>query len=97
MIPMWAGVYNGVLLLGVLLQCNGWLHTHHGWNGKIMAGDLTLDELKKLWIDLSINDVIQLMLSGNTIDESASKTIKRMENQLNYFEQYPKLAFYLSL
>jgi len=23
MIPMWAGVYNGVLLLGVLLQCNG--------------------------------------------------------------------------
>jgi carboxyl-terminal processing protease len=47
----------------------------------------TLDELKKLWIDLSINDVIQLMLSGNTIDESVSKTIKRMENQLNYFEQ----------
>ena len=27
------------------------------------------------------------MLSGNTIDESVSKTIKRMENQLNYFEQ----------
>ena len=47
----------------------------------------TLDELKKLWIDLSINDVIQLMLSGNTIDESVSKTVKRMENQLNYFEQ----------
>mgnify|MGYP002701125115 FL=1 len=47
----------------------------------------TSDELKKLWIDLSINDVIQLMLSGNTIDESVSKTIKRMENQLNYFEQ----------
>ena len=36
---------------------------------------------------MSINDVIQLMLSGNTIDESVSKTIKRMENQLNYFEQ----------
>ena len=47
----------------------------------------TSDELKKLWIDLSINDVIQLMLSGNTIDESVSKTVKRMENQLNYFEQ----------
>ena len=47
----------------------------------------TLDELKELWVDLSINDVIQLMLSGNTIDESVSKTIKRMENQLNYFEQ----------
>ena len=27
------------------------------------------------------------MLSGNTIDESVSKTLKRMENQLNYFEQ----------
>ena len=47
----------------------------------------TSDELKKLWIDLSINDVIQLMLSGNTINESVSKTVKRMENQLNYFEQ----------
>ena len=47
----------------------------------------TLDELKKLWIDLSINDVIQLMLSGNSIDVSVSKTLKRMENQLNYFEQ----------
>ena len=44
-------------------------------------------ELTDLWIDLSTNDVIQLMLSGNTLEESVSKTKKRMSNQLNYFSQ----------
>ena len=47
----------------------------------------SLEELKSLWIDLSTNDVIQLMLSGNTLDEAIEKTKKRMANQLNYFEQ----------
>ena len=45
------------------------------------------EELRDLWVDLSINDVIQLMLSGNTLEESVSKTKKRMSNQLNYFSQ----------
>ena len=45
------------------------------------------EELRDLWIDLSTNDVIQLMLSGNTLEESVSKTKKRMSNQLNYFLQ----------
>ena len=44
-------------------------------------------ELEKLWIDLSTNDVIQLMLSGNDLEKAADKTIKRMDNQLNYFAQ----------
>ena len=44
-------------------------------------------ELTDLWVDLSTNDVIQLMLSGNTLEESVSKTKKRMSNQLNYFSQ----------
>ena len=44
-------------------------------------------ELEKLWIDLSTNDVIQLMLSGNDIEKAADKTIKRLDNQLNYFAQ----------
>ena len=44
-------------------------------------------ELRDLWVDLSTNDVIQLMLSGNTLEESVSKTKKRMSNQLNYFSQ----------
>ena len=44
-------------------------------------------ELRDLWVDLSTNDVIQLMLSGNTLEESVSKTKKRMSNQLNYFLQ----------
>ena len=45
-------------------------------------------ELTDLWVDLSTNDVIQLMLSGNTLEESVSKTKKkRMSNQLNYFLQ----------
>ena len=45
------------------------------------------EELRGLWVDLSTNDVIQLMLSGNTLEESVSKTKKRMSNQLNYFLQ----------
>ena len=44
-------------------------------------------ELRDLWVDLSTNDVIQLMLSGNTLEESVAKTKKRMSNQLNYFSQ----------
>ena len=47
----------------------------------------SLQSLKNLWVDLSTNDVIQLMLSGNTLDEAKDKTKKRMNNQLNYFEQ----------
>ena len=43
--------------------------------------------LKSLWKDLSTNDVIQLILAGNSLEESVNKTIKRMDNQLNYFEQ----------
>ena len=46
-----------------------------------------LEELESLWKDLIINDLIQLMLSGNDLDESISKTTKRLNNQLNYFEQ----------
>ena len=48
---------------------------------------ITQEELIRLWIDLSTNDVIQLMLSGNSLDEAVIKTKKRMANQLNYFEQ----------
>ena len=47
----------------------------------------SLQSLKNLWVDLTTNDVIQLMLSGNTLDEAKDKTKKRMNNQLNYFEQ----------
>ena len=46
-----------------------------------------IEDLEDSWKDLIINDVIQLMLSGNSIEESAEKTIKRLENQLNYFNQ----------
>ena len=48
---------------------------------------ISSDALRSLWRDLSTNDVIQLMLSGNSLDESVEKTIKRMNNQLNYFQQ----------
>ena len=50
----------------------------------------SLFELNSLWKDLSTNDVIQLMLAGNSLEESVEKTIKRMNNQLNYFEQTRK-------
>lgn len=48
---------------------------------------ISSDDLRSLWQDLSTNDVIQLMLAGNSLDESVEKTIKRMNNQLNYFQQ----------
>ena len=48
---------------------------------------ISLDALRSLWKDLSTNEVIQLMLAGNSLDESVEKTIKRMNNQLNYFQQ----------
>ena len=48
---------------------------------------ISSDALRDLWQDLSTNDVIQLMLAGNSLGESVEKTIKRMNNQLNYFQQ----------
>ena len=46
-----------------------------------------LNNLKTLWEDLIINDVIQLILSGNTLDEAKEKLVKRLTNQKNYFLQ----------
>ena len=46
-----------------------------------------IEELRTLWKDLILNDVIQLMLSGNSLEDSAEKTVKRIKNQLNYFKQ----------
>tara|TARA_B100001029_G_scaffold17380_1_gene11599 strand:- start:143 stop:2197 length:2055 start_codon:yes stop_codon:yes gene_type:complete len=46
-----------------------------------------IEELSTLWKDLILNDVIQLMLSGNSLENSAEKTLKRIKNQLNYFKQ----------
>lgn len=48
------------------------------------------DSLKALevsWRDLLVNDVIQLMLSGNNLKDSAEKTLKRLKNQYRYFNQ----------
>ena len=47
----------------------------------------SVEELEDSWKDLIINDVIQLMLSGNSVKESAEKTLIRLENQLSYFNQ----------
>lgn len=44
-------------------------------------------DLKSLWKNLIINDVIQLMLSGNSLEDSVDKLSKRLDNQLNYFQQ----------
>jgi len=46
-----------------------------------------LKDLENLWVDLSTNDAIQLMLSGNSLDIAVEKTRKRMDNQLNFFKQ----------
>ena len=47
----------------------------------------SVTELKTLWKELIINDLIQLRLSNNSLDESKNKIIKRIDNQLNYFNQ----------
>ena len=46
-----------------------------------------LNDLKTLWESLIINDVIQLILSGNTLEEAKEKLLKRLTNQKNYFSQ----------
>ena len=46
-----------------------------------------LDELRTLWKDLIINDGIQLIRSGNTLEEAKEKLSKRLTNQKNFFSQ----------
>ena len=47
----------------------------------------SLDSLKKIWEDTLINDVIQLLLNGNSLIEANEKLIKKLNNQFNYFNQ----------
>ena len=47
----------------------------------------SIEELEDSWKDIAVNDVIQLMLSGNSIEDSSEKTQKRLKNQLSYFNQ----------
>ena len=47
----------------------------------------SVEEFENSWKDLIINAVIQLMLSGNSVEESAEKTLKRLKNQLSYFNK----------
>ena len=47
----------------------------------------TNEDLKVLWEDLLINDVIQLNLNGNDLNETGIKLTKRIDNQFNFFER----------
>lgn len=47
----------------------------------------TIEDLKVLWEDLLVNDVIQLNLNGNDINETGIKLTKRIDNQFNFFER----------
>ncbi len=47
----------------------------------------TTEDLKVLWEDLLVNDVIQLNLNGNDINETGIKLTKRIDNQFNFFER----------
>ena len=44
-----------------------------------------LIDLYILWEDLIRNDVIQLILSGNSLEEAKEKLFKRLTNQKNFF------------
>jgi len=46
-----------------------------------------LVELKKLWKDFMVNDLISLMLNGNSLKDSKEKITKRLNSQLNYFNK----------
>ena len=46
-----------------------------------------LIDLYILWEDLIRNDVIQLILSGNSLEEAKEKLFKRLTNQKNFFSQ----------
>ncbi len=47
----------------------------------------TTEDLKILWEDLLVNDVIQLHLNGNDLNETGIKLTKRIDNQFNFFER----------
>ena len=47
----------------------------------------TTEDLKVLWEDLLINDVIQLNLNGNDLIDTGIKLTKRIDNQFNFFER----------
>ena len=47
----------------------------------------TIEDIKVLWEDLLINDVIQLNLNGNDLNETGIKLTKRIDNQFNFFER----------
>jgi len=47
----------------------------------------TIEDLKVLWEDLLINDVIKLNLNGNDLNETGIKLTKRIDNQFNFFER----------
>ena len=47
----------------------------------------TIEDLKVLWEDLLVNDVIQLNLNGNDLNETGIKLTKRIDNQFNFFER----------
>jgi len=47
----------------------------------------TTEDLKVLWKNLLINDVIQLNLNGNDLNETGIKLTKRIDNQFNFFER----------
>ena len=47
----------------------------------------TNQQLKSLWRNLLINEVIKLHLSGNDLEETKNKLTKRLRNNFNYFKQ----------
>tara|TARA_Y100001970_G_scaffold121071_1_gene150159 strand:+ start:44967 stop:47045 length:2079 start_codon:yes stop_codon:yes gene_type:complete len=51
---------------------------------------LEYKELSNLWRDYVINDLIQLLLSGNELEDAKEKLKKRLDNQLNLFNQTRK-------
>ena len=47
----------------------------------------SISDLQELWSDLILNDLIQLILNGNSLEEAKLKITKRQNNQFNFFQQ----------
>ena len=56
-----------------------------------------LNELKTLWKDLIVNDVIQLLLSGNTLEEAKEKLSKRLAIKRTFLRKLDMKIFLISM
>ena len=56
-------------------------------NRKEEGWEKSISDLEQAWTNFITNDLIQLIINGNSLEEAKEKLIKRQMGQLNYFEK----------